>query len=636
MINDYGDREIDLIAGKNKFVYHISKPKHLLIVIAVWTLGLLVSIPYWKVKFFLPLLFLNYILAVLYSMPPVRLKNRGTYGLLAASITQRTMPALLCFAIFSHLKYDTFLFALLFTIVGLREEIIHQLKDYRNDVKCGITTAAVSVRPKRIRNLLLYFLVPMELFILVIIIITICLAIPKIVFFIIPYIILKLMSVTYTKERLIHSIIEEQTFLNSFYFVWLPVFLLFLMATYLLYFLIIIPFHILFNKEAFYDEIQALKRRFFGLKTKGEYPPGNIFLKIPIFLLRRFLNYDSLLKLSNRINTPLVTPLSVCVSITNKCNSRCIYCEVWKNKNVKDPTFEQLVAAFHQLQDLGVKVLTITGGEPLLREDLKDIIKTAQSLSFRIQVITNGSLPDRLKEIVETNIDVIAVSIDTLENDMYQKLRQISFDNIKRSLDYIISLPSDVSTIFCVICVITPYNIKDVPSFVKKLADYSKGRLSINLQPVHMPPHTWRSLKMEGDENFLKVEDRDIYNCINKIIELKSEGYPLNNSVTYLKRLPDFIISGKIPDKFSCLAGYAGVSIGPMLSLYPCYLMPSIGTLQHEKLSDLWFSKQMKESRIRMKKRECCGCAFDCHTEESWFDWDRLIFLQNKKVRMCK
>ena len=67
------------------------------------------------------------------------------------------------------------------------------------------------------------------------------------------------------------------------------------------------------------------------------------------------------------------TPLSVVLLITDKCNSRCKYCEIW-NRNEEEMTTKQVYSLIDDLSDMGAQKFSIFGGEPLLREDIGKII----------------------------------------------------------------------------------------------------------------------------------------------------------------------------------------------------------------------------------------------------------------------
>ena len=80
-----------------------------------------------------------------------------------------------------------------------------------------------------------------------------------------------------------------------------------------------------------------------------------------------------------------------------------------------------------ELKILNVRSIELTGGEPLLREDLNDIIKYAKILRFQVKILTNGSLLNRniLENFKRIGVDKIAISMDGVRYPLYKKTRPV-------------------------------------------------------------------------------------------------------------------------------------------------------------------------------------------------------------------
>lgn len=88
--------------------------------------------------------------------------------------------------------------------------------------------------------------------------------------------------------------------------------------------------------------------------------------------------------------------------VTLRCNDTCEFCQIWQNSGYPDirEAGDQGKELLLDLKRRGVKHLNITGGEPLLREDLPEILKLAKELNFKIELTTNGILyPERAKKL---------------------------------------------------------------------------------------------------------------------------------------------------------------------------------------------------------------------------------------------
>ena len=82
-------------------------------------------------------------------------------------------------------------------------------------------------------------------------------------------------------------------------------------------------------------------------------------------------------------------PTFVVLSLADRCTFRCWYCRLWE-RNYDDMPTERIMPLLDEMKKAGVKHLALTGGEPLLREDLEEIINRAYVLGFTVVVVTNG------------------------------------------------------------------------------------------------------------------------------------------------------------------------------------------------------------------------------------------------------
>lgn len=124
--------------------------------------------------------------------------------------------------------------------------------------------------------------------------------------------------------------------------------------------------------------------------------------------------------------------------ITYRCNSRCDFCDIWKNpanKKVSNAKFEDVKNNLDGLKKLGVKVVDFTGGEPLLNEDLPKILRYAKSLGFNVKLTTNGILYPKIAHEIKGQTDWLSFSFDGLNPEEYKTIRGVdNFDNLLESV----------------------------------------------------------------------------------------------------------------------------------------------------------------------------------------------------------
>lgn len=118
------------------------------------------------------------------------------------------------------------------------------------------------------------------------------------------------------------------------------------------------------------------------------------------------------------------------VSLTDRCNLRCMYCMPaeglpWLPKDTMLTHQELLRLVAIGVERLGIKTVRLTGGEPLLRPDLEDVVAAVARLRPRPQIAltTNGiGLCDRAANLKAAGLDRINISLDTLDRTTFKRL----------------------------------------------------------------------------------------------------------------------------------------------------------------------------------------------------------------------
>ncbi len=116
------------------------------------------------------------------------------------------------------------------------------------------------------------------------------------------------------------------------------------------------------------------------------------------------------------------------ISITDRCNLRCKYCMPFGVKPVSHQdnlTFEEIREIVCCGAGLGIRHIKITGGEPLVRKGCCELIRMIKAVPGieHVTLTTNGILLEEyLDELVKSGIDGVNISLDTLDEDLYQRI----------------------------------------------------------------------------------------------------------------------------------------------------------------------------------------------------------------------
>jgi GTP 3',8-cyclase len=117
------------------------------------------------------------------------------------------------------------------------------------------------------------------------------------------------------------------------------------------------------------------------------------------------------------------------ISLTDRCNFRCVYCMPaeglpWVPKR-EVLTYEEIIRVARLFIGLGVHTIRLTGGEPLMRQDVDVLVAGLSALhpDLDLSMTTNGFfLPDKVERLVAAGLKRINVSLDSLRPDRFERM----------------------------------------------------------------------------------------------------------------------------------------------------------------------------------------------------------------------
>ncbi len=124
------------------------------------------------------------------------------------------------------------------------------------------------------------------------------------------------------------------------------------------------------------------------------------------------------------------------ISVTDRCNFRCVYCmpkEVFGDDHVylsrrQLLSFEEIERVARVFVDLGVEKIRITGGEPLLRRHIENLIEQLAKLPVEITLTTNGSLlAKKARALKDAGLHRVTVSLDGIEDTAFKRMNDVDY-----------------------------------------------------------------------------------------------------------------------------------------------------------------------------------------------------------------
>jgi len=193
---------------------------------------------------------------------------------------------------------------------------------------------------------------------------------------------------------------------------------------------------------------------------------------------------------------------SVSLSVTYKCNLSCIHCSAatLMDRGRKDMGVADFKRLGDELAENGAYIIQFTGGEPLLRKDLEDLVRALDPSRFYISVNTNTTLvtPERLRSLKTAGVNNVAISIDVWDADEHERFRKRKgiHDQSVKVLDMI--LGAGLSAM--VFTVVTHQNVR-TPGLID-LCEYTKKKGVVLVAGWAVPCGSW-----SGNDQVLLTED---------------------------------------------------------------------------------------------------------------------------------
>jgi len=214
------------------------------------------------------------------------------------------------------------------------------------------------------------------------------------------------------------------------------------------------------------------------------------------------------------------------VSVTDKCNLRCIYCMPegglpWLRRD-EILTYEEIATIVRAAASVGVRAIRLTGGEPLARRELSGLVARISAIPGieDVALSTNGLLlAAQLDDLVAAGLRRVNVSLDTLRADRFEALaRRPGLDAVLAAIDAAIEAGLQPLKINCV--VMRGRNDDELLAFAELTRTRRVFVRFIELMPVH------ENLGLQRDAY---ISSADILDRLGAIGELLPVLPPLGN-----------------------------------------------------------------------------------------------------------
>lgn len=193
------------------------------------------------------------------------------------------------------------------------------------------------------------------------------------------------------------------------------------------------------------------------------------------------------------------------VELTQACNLECLHCG-YKDSIEHSISYEAVIDAVEKCIPLGLKLVVLTGGEPMLYRELAELLRYCKEKSLKTKLTTNGTRLIHLKPFLkEALLDIVVVSIDASNPKTYIKIR--GKDNLSQIWDEYERL-SDFHQVFQFSYLIQKSNYTELIPFLNQCAD--KNVASVSLLVPHFDGDLTHQLKLESYRSTVFLQEEEI------------------------------------------------------------------------------------------------------------------------------
>ncbi|MBD3419964.1 MAG: radical SAM protein [Chitinivibrionales bacterium] len=287
-------------------------------------------------------------------------------------------------------------------------------------------------------------------------------------------------------------------------------------------------------------------------------------------------------------------PLLLHYFITNRCNARCSFCDIWCEKPKADAQLANVKINLRHARSAGCRFVDFTGGEPLLNSELPAFLLHAKQLGFITSVTTNCLLFEQRAAELAGLVDLLHFSIDADTAAHHDRIRGVaSFRQVVNAIP--LALHHDL--VPDLLFTYTDENIDAVEGVYAYAKTY---RLMLILDPV---------FATESSDTVTVLTHQKARRFARR------PGVYLNPAHLRLRKQ-----GGNQPDRPACRAVTSTVVILPDNRLaLPCYHhFSNTIALQGNLLEELQNTLRLNAERYQGKYPFCNGCHINCYFDPSF------------------
>ena len=300
--------------------------------------------------------------------------------------------------------------------------------------------------------------------------------------------------------------------------------------------------------------------------------------------------------------------------MTERCNARCVHCDIWKNQGQEaSPTFAEWRTVLSDLRTwLGPVHVVLTGGEALLKPYTIELIEYASSIGLFVELLSHGFWKDqeKIKRLAMARPSRVTISFDGIgATHSLIRGREGFFEKTRMTLQTLKSARKDrrFPETIRLKTVIMRQNLDEVCKIARFAAEED---LEVFYQPIEQNYSTLEDADWFRHSYTWPNDTERVVSVVENLHRLKSQGLPIVNSFAQLEAMTRYFEnpaalrmatqSHLAHERQTLCAALTTLQIQADGSVAACARMGTVGNIKKRRIREIW------EARPHWWEAGCC------------------------------
>ena len=302
----------------------------------------------------------------------------------------------------------------------------------------------------------------------------------------------------------------------------------------------------------------------------------------------------------------LIRGFSVTLELAFRCNLRCVFCSRWNDP--EDLSLQVIEQVAEDMSELGAGYVSLTGGEPFVRKDIKEIIEAFEKAGVPIHINTNGVLLHRYAGYLRSKADSlmgVTVSLDSGEAEHHDEIRGVE-GTFRKAITGIEAIRDAIPV--SIACTLNQKNLGEIETF----AEFARSRgYRFRFQPLHDDGDN----QLSPNENGVEIEASSLRGLTTRLETTLTpeDDFTLRQ---YYRLFEPFFRDRAGMESLRCTAAARTIFfVDPKGDVYPCDTRRDVnlGNVYQQRFLEIAQGRLSEDWRTTCRDGENgCWCMYAC------------------------